>query len=214
MKKFFTLIAMALMAIGANAQTEWNFSSWTAGDIIEVTTIDGLKIYATSEKGVTIDGSTKTVDEVKYTQRLKLNGGGVFGEDGTPSTRVLEFSVTGACDIDVVAISGNSKATDRYLVLKTSDGTQISDDATIIDGAKAYSYNYKYTGTDAATIYLYSGNSSINLYDIKITYSASGISSISSESAADAPAYNVAGQRVNKDAKGLVIVNGKKYMNK
>ena len=31
---------------------------------------------------------------------------------------------------------------------------------------------------------------------------------------ADAPAYNIAGQRVNKNAKGIVIINGKKYINK
>lgn len=30
----------------------------------------------------------------------------------------------------------------------------------------------------------------------------------------DAPAYNIAGQRVNKNAKGIVIINGKKYVNK
>ena len=31
---------------------------------------------------------------------------------------------------------------------------------------------------------------------------------------ANAPVYNIAGQRVSKDAKGLVIVNGKKYLRK
>ena len=31
---------------------------------------------------------------------------------------------------------------------------------------------------------------------------------------ANAPMYNLAGQRVNKSYKGVVIVNGKKYMNK
>ncbi|MFA4045464.1 hypothetical protein HPS54_02250 [Prevotella sp. PCHR] len=28
MKKFFTLIAAAMMVAGANAQKEWNFSNW------------------------------------------------------------------------------------------------------------------------------------------------------------------------------------------
>lgn len=43
-----------------------------------------------------------------------------------------------------------------------------------------------------------------------------GISSVSADKAidSDAPAYNIAGQRVSKDAKGLVIVGGKKYLNK
>lgn len=41
----------------------------------------------------------------------------------------------------------------------------------------------------------------------------SGISTVAAEKqAADAPMFNLAGQRVNKDAKGLVIKNGKKMM--
>ena len=31
---------------------------------------------------------------------------------------------------------------------------------------------------------------------------------------ADAPVYNLAGQRVSKDAKGILIKNGKKFINK
>jgi len=43
-----------------------------------------------------------------------------------------------------------------------------------------------------------------------------GITEVVADEAADAdaPAYNIAGQRVNKDAKGIVIINGKKYLNK
>lgn len=43
-----------------------------------------------------------------------------------------------------------------------------------------------------------------------------GISGVVVDNAddADAPAYNIAGQRVNRNAKGLVIINGKKYINK
>lgn len=42
-----------------------------------------------------------------------------------------------------------------------------------------------------------------------------GISNVSvSKAAVDAPAYNIAGQRVAKNAKGLIICNGKKYLNK
>lgn len=43
--------------------------------------------------------------------------------------------------------------------------------------------------------------------------SGTGISNITAAENADAPAYNIAGQRVNANAKGLVIKNGKKYVN-
>lgn len=41
-----------------------------------------------------------------------------------------------------------------------------------------------------------------------------GITNITAAETADAPAYNIAGQRVNADAKGLIIKNGKKFVNK
>lgn len=41
---------------------------------------------------------------------------------------------------------------------------------------------------------------------------ATAIDGIAADAAADAPAYNVAGQRVGKDFKGLIIKNGKKYV--
>lgn len=46
--------------------------------------------------------------------------------------------------------------------------------------------------------------------------SKSGINTVTIDNAkaSDAPAYNIAGQRVSKDAKGLVIIGGKKYVNK
>ncbi len=43
---------------------------------------------------------------------------------------------------------------------------------------------------------------------------ATGISEITAEDDVNAPVYNLAGQRVVKGTKGIVIKNGKKYMNK
>lgn len=43
---------------------------------------------------------------------------------------------------------------------------------------------------------------------------ASGVDNITVDKNVDAPAYNVAGQRVNDAYKGIVVKNGKKYMNK
>lgn len=43
---------------------------------------------------------------------------------------------------------------------------------------------------------------------------ASGVDNITVDKNVDAPAYNVAGQRVNDAYKGIVVKNGKKYLNK
>lgn len=61
---------------------------------------------------------------------------------------------------------------------------------------------------------LYNGTNEINtgssIYSLNGT---TGINNISAEEAnADAPVYNLAGQRVGKNAKGVLIKNGKKYV--
>lgn len=92
---------IALSAIGASGQgvQEWNFSTWDAGDYTETFTKDGLTLYATTKKDIKVDGSKKTVDGIKYTQRLKFGGTGGFEKSGEPSNRVISFAVSGKCDI-------------------------------------------------------------------------------------------------------------------
>jgi len=213
MKKIFTLVAMACMALGAMAQTEWNFSTWAMASFAETTTIDGLTIYAAADAGVTIDGNNKTVDGVSYTQRLKLGGAGVFDEStAAPTARVLEFDVTGACSIYVAAMSSSSSAIDRVLVACAGNKDNKIGEFTV-PGPTLGSYTYNYTGSEATKIYLYSMTGGINIYDIKVTAGSSAISNIAADAQnANAPVYNLAGQRVGKDAKGILIQNGKKFV--
>lgn len=55
-------------------------------------------------------------------------------------------------------------------------------------------------------------NSGNHIYSINGV--ASGVDNITVDKNVDAPAYNVAGQRVNDAYKGIVVKNGKKYLNK
>lgn len=66
------------------------------------------------------------------------------------------------------------------------------------------------------TYYLFNPKSQVGLYGFEFTADGnSGIESIvADEEAAEAPMYNVYGQRVNKDYKGIIIQNGKKFINK
>ena len=110
MKKLFTLVAMAFMAVCVNAQSTdktWNFSEWDNQTFTDKFTKDGLTVYASSAKNVVIDGNKKTVNEVQYKKRLK------FGGAVETDARYLEFEVDGACTIDVVLISSSSD--DQYL---------------------------------------------------------------------------------------------------
>ena len=59
----------------------------------------------------------------------------------------------------------------------------------------------------------YEINSNNQIYSINGATSA-GVDNITVDENVDAPAYNVAGQRVNDAYKGIVVKNGKKYLNK
>ena len=59
----------------------------------------------------------------------------------------------------------------------------------------------------------YEINSNNQIYSINGATSA-GVKNITVEQNVNAPAYNVAGQRVNDAYKGIVVKNGKKYLNK
>lgn len=179
MKNLFTFIVALFMATSVYAQTEtatvkeWNFSNWAAADLTENKTIDGLSVYATSEKKMVIDASKKTVDGVKYTQRFKLSGTGNVANESSLN-RVISFEVTGPCDIYIVAAhAGKSTDASRPLVI----ASYTDNDFTSLAELDRITYNYgnpisstvKYTGTKTAKILIYSGNSGINLYDIKVT---------------------------------------------
>lgn len=177
MKNLFTFIVALFMATGVYAQTEtvkeWNFSNWTAGNLTENKTIDGLSVYATADKKMAIDGSNKTVDGVKYTQRFKFSGTGNVANESS-LCRVISFEVTGPSDIYIVAAHGG-KSTDASRPLVIASYTD--NDFTSLAELDKITYNYgnpisstvKYTGTKTAKILIYSGNSGINLYDIKVT---------------------------------------------
>ena len=49
---------------------------------------------------------------------------------------------------------------------------------------------------------------------VEINNVTTGINAVENNAKANDVMYNLAGQRVNKNYKGVVIVNGKKYMNK
>lgn len=164
MKKIFTLIAMALVTMGVNAQT-WNFSEWELGDIAETKTVDGLTVYATADKKVTIDENKKTYNDVAYTQRLKFGGTG-SGPDTENPSRFLQFDLPAGASVSIIATSASSSE-DRTLNLATETFDNIS--ATVLCvGGELVELTYTNEG-DATTAFVYSAKSGINLYAIYVT---------------------------------------------
>ena len=106
----------------------------------------------------------------------------------------------------------------------------ISDDATAANALLIYrGYYYdkgKFTSKDqikvgdVVVVYgklvkfyeKFEMNSGNHIYSINGV--VSGVDNITVDKNVDAPAYNIAGQRVNDAYKGIVVKNGKKYLNK
>ena len=183
MKKIFTLIAAATMALGASAQTAtWNFSDWTAGTYTADFSKDGLTVYAGDAKNaegtkntedIVIESNNKTLDGVKYTQRLKTGGGAT-----TTGKRALSFVAEGPVTITIAAMSSSSKDTDparTLLIGENAIPTTESNIGTIanIVGSGLASYTFNYTGT-GGTIYMCSASGGINFYAISVAPSEGG----------------------------------------
>lgn len=137
MKKIFTLIAMAAMAIGANAQKitfnadEGKLASWD---------IDGFKLTYVDDNGkIAVDANNcyfGTAEEyVKYEGRLKTGG-----KSGAANN--ITLTVPSAGTLKVSVRTGSNSATDRNVVLTQGDETlydkvvQESDAVSVTMGEK------------------------------------------------------------------------------
>ena len=177
MKKLFTLVAVALMAVSASAQqTVWNFSDWTAQTFTSEYTQDGLTVAATADQSVTIDGNKKTItganNTYECTQRLKFGGAGGSGADGESAYITIYENTTGMMrntsltvshengsygpTISLMQLAASGGATYAYVTDQT--GTPVADNSTINLESSATSLTYnvesdggleaKFTGTE------------------------------------------------------------------
>ena len=113
---------------------------------------------------------------------------------------------------DLVKIEGvtiTSEQSNYY----ASDGTnqvQLYKKVGLDDIVKDYANDGKSYNVTAVFNNIYSGRAEIQPISVEVS---TGIESVTVEEFDEnAPMYNLAGQRVSKDAKGIVIQNGKKYI--
>lgn len=217
MKKFFTLIAAVAMAASVNAQTLIN--------------------YPTSQDGITLGGtctatSVKIHVNVDKLDCLKFANG--YTTDGVINDNVMTLTVDGGFKAgDVVTIAGAVSVNAEEAETKTGA-------VAIFTGEKDAAANvlyttenfvngkvsaddpkdYTYTLTEDATVLKLGRKGGTGTNITKLTVVRGGATGINSavaevESAdADAPAYNLAGQKVGANAKGIIIKDGKKYIRK
>lgn len=157
----------------------------------------GLTAYT-----LTVDETNKTVTAKEFTGVVPAGGAvlvkGTAGIVYTLTPATTEGDATFATDLQTGATKAN--------------GTQYGFTSKF--GTPAFAQVASGQDIPAKKGYIVLTDASAAKYSICFGDEATGIQTIEAASAANAAMYNLAGQRVDKAYKGIVIVNGKKYLNK
>lgn len=94
-------------------------------------------------------------------------------------------------------------------------GTEGTDAYIIGAGNQAVWVYLTFNAVANETYYVFNKNTQMGFGGFEFTAGTSGVSDITAETEdPNAPVYNLAGQRVSKNAKGILIQNGKKFIRK
>lgn len=165
--------------------------------------------YAVNYSELGLTAYTLTVDETNKTVTAKeftgvVPAGAAVLVKGTGSTAYTLTPATTEGDVTF--------ATDLQTGATTANGTQYG--FTTKFGTPAFAQVQSGQDIPAKKGYIVLSGASAAKYSICFDDEATGIHTIEAAPAANATMYNLAGQRVDKAYKGIVIVNGKKYLNK
>ena len=211
MKKIFTLIAVAAMALSANAQGKYAMTSGEAhafGD--KITSVANIQmIFGNTLNPGSNAGFTGAEEDTNLTEKgwsYYTKGNGVNGNKDGGTIYVFKPAIAGKLTVAVVLNAGKA--------------FHISEDGTDMEGYAGITVDPKYYGTYSvnvkagSTYMVWCDGSKLGFYGFEFT-TGSGIEAVKGVKAAFKGAtYNVAGQQVDAAAKGLVIKDGKKIINK
>ena len=234
MKKIFTLIAMAVMALGVNAQTEavtYTFdnqaSTYVLGDNCTATTysMDGKDGFAVNYTG----GGEKMQVKLAANQDIFFE----YKNSSNKSNAVKTGENYFQCDSKNFIIMIPVKTGDVVYVKFSAKGSTASTIAidgseppiTANDGAattcsgktEADAVVFSATATKGGTAKIKETTGGMRVYAISINQdpsSTTGIQTVKASQTADGVVYNLAGQKVGNDFKGIVIKDGKKMLQK
>lgn len=157
----------------------------------------GLTAYT-----LTVDETNKTVTAKAFTGVVPAGGAVLVKGDASKAYTLTPATTEGDATFATALQTGATKA----------DGTQYG--FTSKSGTPAFAQVKPGQEIPAKKGYIVLNGASAAKYSICFDDEATGIHTIEAASAANAAMYNLAGQRVDKAYKGIVIVNGKKYLNK
>lgn len=165
--------------------------------------------YAVNYSELGLTAYTLTVDETNKTVTAKAFTGVVPAGKAV----LVKGTASKAYTLTPATTEGDATfATDLQTGATTADGTQYG--FTSKSGTPAFAQVQSGQEIPAKKGYIVLNGASAAKYSICFDDEATGIQTIEAASAANGAMYNLAGQRVDKAYKGIVIVNGKKYLNK
>lgn len=233
MKKFFTFIAAVAMAASVNAQGTYTVAEGdavTAGD--QITSVNNVTLTYCENAGTAFAVGKKTTNwaDADFGAYVCGKNSGKLVSGAEPTGCAYKFETTKAGSLTVAVQLNSAKgfhildadfaevAPASYNLPAAKDGT--SQEFTQNEKGEnivAVKSNGTVTINAVAggTYYVLAAGTKLGFYGFKFTAGTSGISNINaSEAANEGATFNLLGQKVASNAKGLVIKNGKKFINK
>ena len=234
MKKFFTLIAAVALAASVNAQGTYAVQvgdKVNAGD--KITSVKNVTLTYMENAGTAFaDGkATDNWADGDFTAYVCGKNSGKLVSDAAPTGCVYKFETAKAGSVTVGVQLGGTKgfhildadfaevAPASYNLPAAKDGasqkfTQNQKGENII--AEKSNGTVTFSVAEGGTYYVFAAGSKMGFYGFKyVTGTSTGISDIQApKSSKDGATFNLLGQKVVNDAKGIVIKNGKKFINK
>lgn len=234
MKKFFTLIAAVAMAASMNAQGTYAVQvgdKVNAGD--QIKSVENITLtYMENDGTAFADGkATDNWADADFGAYVCGKNNGKLVSDAAPTGCVYKFETTKAGSLTVAVQLNATKgfhildadfaevAPASYNLPAAKDGasqefTQNEKGENII--AEKSNGTVTFSVAEGGTYYVLAAGTKMGFYGFKyVTGTSTGISDIQApKSSKDGATFNLLGQKVASNAKGLVIKNGKKFINK
>lgn len=233
MKKFFTLIAVVAMAASVNAQGTYAVAE---GDVVnagdQITTVNNVTLTYCENAGTAFAVGKKTTNwaDADFGAYVCGKNSGKLVSGAEPTGCAYKFETTKAGSLTVAVQLNAAKgfhildadfaevAPASYNLPAAKDGTSQkftqNEKGENIVTAKSNG-TVTINAVAGGTYYVLAAGTKLGFYGFKFTAGTSGISNINaSEAANEGATFNLMGQKVASNAKGLVIKNGKKFINK
>ena len=228
MKKFFTLIAAVAIAASMNAQGTYAVQEGDnvkAGD--QISSVDNITLTYMENDDVEFAAGKKTTNwaDADFTAYVCGVNNGKLVSGAEPTGCVYKFetvkagSVTVGVQFHILDADFAEVAPASYNLPAAKDGasqefTQNEKGENII--AEKSNGTVTFSVAEGGTYYVLAAGTRMGFYGFKyVTGTSTGISDIQApKSSKDGATFNLLGQKVANDAKGIVIKNGKKFINK